>query len=213
LRWEVILKQNIPWEDLERLQEDLIRRAKQEPNLAFLLFSEPHSTFTSGRSADPSELVWSESERENKKVRVEKVSRGGKWTYHGPGQVVCYPIVNLDAAGFHKKKVRYFTETLRNAVLQSCLDWGIPAEAKDNPFGIFVGIKKLASFGLSFQQGISSHGVALYLKSQSDFFSGIRACGMTHQSFTCLHDFLPELSWNNAALALANSIEKGFKTV
>lgn len=211
MRWEVVSKQNIPWENLETLQQEFIERAKRDPNVAFLLISEPHPTFTSGRSAEPSDLVWSESEREKRNIRIEKVSRGGKWTYHGPGQIVCYPIVNLESAGFHKKKVRYFTETLRNAVLQVCLDWGIPAEAKEDPFGVFVGSKKLASFGLSFQQGISSHGVALYLKPQSDFFSGIRACGMAEQAFTCLHDFLPELSWDNAAIALANSIEKGFK--
>ena len=213
MNWTVIFKRNIAWNELEKLQQDFVVQAQTVPSTGFLLLSEPHSTFTSGRNAPADDLVWSESVCLEKQVGVERVTRGGRWTYHGPGQILCYPIVSLQGLGLQKKQVRLFTDTFRSAALSACLDLKVPAQAQDEPFGIFVGNKKLASFGLSFSAGISSHGMALYLEPQEDFFSGILPCGVAQQTFTCIHDFHPQVTWDDAALLLANSIEKGFKSL
>ncbi|NBT58569.1 hypothetical protein EBT16_07275 [bacterium] len=69
----------------------------------------------------------------------------------------------------------------------------------------------LVSFGLSFEQGISSHGASIYFSPQESFFSGIRPCGQSNATFTCLQEYLPDLTWHSAAVSLTNSIKKGFK--
>lgn len=208
---ETIIQRDILWQNLEELQLELIQRVEDDPALFFLLVSEPLSTFTFGRNASDEDLLWSKSQLQESGVAVAAVSRGGKWTYHGPGQIVIYPIVNLRSLGFYSKEARRFVETLRQSIKECCESWQVPVHCEDDPFGIFVRDKKLVSFGLSFENGISSHGLSVCFSSQQFFFDGIRPCGHSETRFTSLKEYLPHLSWNDAAFALTNSIKKGFK--
>lgn len=208
---KIITRQHIDWPTLETLQCDLIRKVEEDPSLFFLLVSEPLSTFTFGRNASADDLLWSQDQLLKNGVEVAPVSRGGKWTYHGPGQILIYPIVNLNSIGFSSKEARRFVETLRQSV-KDCFDlWRLPARCEDDPFGLFIKEKKLVSFGLSFEKGISSHGLSVCFSPQQFFFSGIRPCGHSETQFTSLTDYLPDLTWHDAATALTNSIKKGFK--
>lgn len=209
--WEVVSKKPIDWQDLESLQEELIQRVKKSPNESFLLVSEPTSTFTYGKTASPSDLLWSHEECAKYGVQIAPVSRGGQWTYHGPGQILCYPIAQIEKLGLSRKGAKDFVSMLREAVLDACRLWGIPALPSDSPYGVFVEGKKLASFGLSFSEGISSHGLALYLSPQTIPFSGIHPCGNTAPAFTCLQDFQPDLTWHRAAQTLVEFIQKRFQ--
>jgi lipoate-protein ligase B len=211
LKATTIIRQNIDWHDLEQLQSELIQQVEEDPSRFFLLISEPSSTFTFGRNASPDDLLWSPAELTEKGVGLAQVSRGGKWTYHGPGQIVIYPIVNIKSLGFNSKEARRFVETLRQAVLDSCKAWGLPAQTGEEPFGIFVEAKKLVSFGLSFKNGISSHGLSVCFFPQQNFFSGIRPCGHSESVFTSLQEHLPDLTWHDAATSLTDSIKKSFK--
>lgn len=211
MHFECIVRRQIHWEDLEHLQQDLIRKVHEDPSLFFLLISEPLSTFTFGRNASSEDLIWSKTELDEKAVQCASVSRGGKWTYHGPGQIVIYPIVQLGSIGFGSKEARRFVETFRQSIKQCFESWKLPILSGDNPFGIFLNDKKLVSFGLSFESGISSHGAAVYFSPQEDFFSGIRPCGQSDAEFTSLKEHLSDLNWHSAATSLTNSIKKGFK--
>ena len=140
-----------------------------------------------------------------------KINRGGDITYHGPGQIVIYPIVNLKSIGFSTKEARRFVETLSQAVLECCQAWQLPAQTGENPFGIYLEEIKIVSFGLSFQNGISSHGLSVCFSPQQKFFSGIRPCGQSESVFTSLQEHVPSLTWHNAAISLTDSIKKSFK--
>lgn len=209
--WEVLYKPQITWNELESLQSSLVLKVKQNPDTRYLLLSEPLPTFTFGRNSDASDLLWNEPELRQKGVTLAAVSRGGKWTYHGPGQIVCYPIVQLSSLGLGPKDSKHFVNCLRQAVLEALWLWNIPAQGQDDPYGIYVETKKLASFGMSFEGGISQHGVALYLSPQIDFFSGIKACGSSDTEFTCVREYQPELSWRIASEILSDFVEKCFK--
>jgi len=211
ISFQVIICQQIAWEDLEELQNHLIRQVEDNSSSFFVLVSEPKSTFTFGRNASQDDLLWSPSQLKENGVELAKVSRGGKWTYHGPGQIVIYPIVNLKSLGFSAKEARRFVETLREAVLDCCKDWQLTVRSGNDPFGVFIGEQKLVSFGLSFENGISSHGLSVCFSPQQRFFSGIRPCGHSESVFTSLQEHLPNLTWHDAASALTNSIKKSFK--
>ncbi|MFM8269744.1 MAG: lipoyl(octanoyl) transferase LipB [Pseudomonadota bacterium] len=208
---KTVIHQQIKWQALEELQRELIQQVKKDPSLFFLLISEPSSTFTFGRNASRTDLIWSESQLKKNQVEVAAVSRGGKWTYHGPGQILIYPIVHLSSLGFSSKEARRFVETLRHSV-KNCLEsWHLPVQSEEEPFGLFIKEKKLVSFGLSFEGGISSHGLSVCFSSQQFFFNGIHPCGHSETQFTSLLEYLPHLKWCDAAEALVESIKKGFK--
>jgi lipoyl(octanoyl) transferase len=211
LKATTVIRQQIDWQELELLQQDLISQVTKNPSNFFLLVSEPSPTFTFGRNASQDDLLWSPSQLKENGVGLAQVSRGGKWTYHGPGQIVIYPIVNLKSIGFSTKEARRFVETLRQAVLECCQAWQLPAQTGENPFGIYLEEKKLVSFGLSFQNGISSHGLSVCFSPQQKFFSGIRPCGQSESVFTSLQEHLPSLTWHDAATSLTDSIKKSFK--
>ena len=211
MRAEVLIKRNIPWTELELLQQELIQKAKEAPDKVFLLVSEPQATFTFGRQSNHQDLLWEPAELRAKGVEIAPVSRGGKWTFHGPGQIVIYPIGALSSWKIPQKGARIFVETLRQAISDTCKSWNIPTLLSNEPFGLFVGKQKLASFGLSFEHGISSHGAAIYWSAQDSLLTGIRPCGMENPEFTFLQKFRPNLSWDDAAHQFIESIKKGFK--
>lgn len=200
----------IPWNELEAIQSDLVKKASQNSKEKFLLFSEPLPTFTFGRNALKEDLLWSDSQIQKQGITVAPVTRGGKWTYHGPGQVLIYPIGSLHSWGFSSKSAKAFVDRFRSSIADSLNSWGLRPESKEDPYGLYFDQKKIASFGMSFVRGISSHGAALYLTPQNEF-SGITPCGVQGMQFTSLNDFLPQLDWITAANQVLLSFKKGFK--
>lgn len=208
--WETRIERGIPYADLETLQEHLTDQVEKNPHQAFLLFSEPTATYTCGRSGTEEDLLWREAQLAQAGIRTFQVSRGGKWTYHGPGQMVIYPIVHLPTLGYSSKEVRLFLEDFRRSVVEYLLALSLPVETGENPFGIYSGERKLASFGFRFKRGIANHGLALYIAPQHSAFQGIHPCGVTHQPFSSLGELGLHLPWEDLALPLAQSIKKGF---
>lgn len=147
---ESFIYRKIPWDELERIQFDLIQKAAGSDH-RFLLLSEPLPTFTHGRSAEKEDLLWDSHELASRGMTLAPVSRGGKWTYHGPGQILVYPIGSLKAWGFSSKNAKAFVETFRNCLAAALVDWGVQAESKEEPYGLFAGNKKITSFGMSFE--------------------------------------------------------------
>jgi len=206
----VLIQRQIPWLSLEALQNRCVEEVQRNPELGFLLVSEPEPAYTYGRFATSGDLLWSRALLKRKKIAVHAVSPGGKWTFHGPGQILVYPIFQLGRMG-SRRAVRDFLKTLRDSVSADLLSLGISAESSDKPFGIYVAGKKLASFGIAVQKGVSSHGLALYYREQSVFFEGIHPCGVKGEQMTSLRECGVSLSWEEVASSLVGAIKKGFK--
>ena len=209
---ESFISRNIPWEKLEKTQQELIQQVQVHSQKRFLLLSEPHPTFTFGRNAQKKDLLWQPAQLRTRGLEVVSVSRGGKWTYHGPGQVLIYPIGTLEGWGFSSKQVKPFVELFRKCMAEAILRLGLSVHSQDEPYGLYVQNKKITSFGLSFENGISSHGAALYVTPQKEF-SGIVPCGFQETQYTCLTDHLPEITWLDAANEVIDSFKKGFKLI
>lgn len=200
----------IPWNELEDIQSELVKKASRNSKEKFLLLSEPLPTFTFGRNALKEDLLWSGPQIQEHGIIVAPVTRGGKWTYHGPGQVLIYPIGSLHSWGFSSKGAKAFVDRFRSSIADSLNSWGLSPESKEDPYGLYLNQKKITSFGMSFENGVSSHGAALYLTPQKAF-SGIIPCGVQEMQFTSLSDFLPSLDWVTAANQVLLSFKKGFK--
>jgi lipoyl(octanoyl) transferase len=211
LDWKIHIERRISWTDLERLQGESVRDVDGERTRAHLICSEPLPTFTAGISARAEDVLWSHETQTQRGVTRYPARRGGQWTYHGPGQIVLFPIVRLDAFGYHRRAVHRFMGDLRAWVADYLNTLNLVTELRDRPFGIYVNQKKLVSFGMAVQRGISSQGLALYHSDQSDYFQGIRPCGVSTGSVTSLGELGVRHSWDTVAFQIIETVKKGLK--
>ncbi len=158
------------------LQRNLVlaRQAGIIENDVVLILEHP-PVFTLGRRAGIENLKASRAFLERKKIPVIPVERGGDITFHGPGQLVVYPIINLTKTGLN---VLDYVASLEEIMLRTASDWGIPAKRNPVNRGIWVTGKKLGSVGISIKRGVSFHGFALNVNLSLKPFKWINPCGL-----------------------------------
>ena len=158
------------------LQEDLVaRRARGEIEDSLLLVEHP-PVVTLGRRIRREEVG-------DPGVPVFEVSRGGEATFHGPGQVVGYAIVRLDA---RRTDLRRFLRDLEETVIRALADFGIEGRRAPGLTGVWVGERKIASIGVAVRRWVSYHGFALNVKPASAAFDRIRPCGLDPGVYTSM---------------------------
>jgi lipoyl(octanoyl) transferase len=121
-------------------------------------------------------------------IPVVHVDRGGQVTYHGPGQLVVYPLLDLKRLGVG---IRDLVAALENAVIELCAAFGIHAEARTDARGVYVDGRKLASIGLRIRRGCSYHGLALNVVNDLEPFSRINPCGYEGLQLVRFADLAP----------------------
>jgi lipoyl(octanoyl) transferase len=138
-------------------------------------------------------------------IPVVQIDRGGQVTYHGPGQLVIYPLLNLRR---RKLGVRDLVVALENAIVAYCGQLGIAAEGSRQAPGVYVAGEKLASIGLRIRRGASYHGAALNVSLDLAPFKGINVCGYRGLAVTRLSNFVPGIDVPQAAQALTPHLLK-----
>jgi lipoate-protein ligase B len=174
--WLSIDFDRIDYREAWQLQSNLImaRKARILQN-DIALFLEHPPVFTLGRRGGRECMLVSEEFLEKSGIQVIQVERGGNITYHGPGQLVVYPIVDLQTA---RIKVVDFVSGLEEVMLRTAAHWGIAAERNPANRGIWAGPRKLGSIGIAVRRGISFHGLALNVQTDLTPFSWIQPCGL-----------------------------------
>jgi len=162
------------------------RLADEIPDTVILLEHPP--VFTAGRRAKVDELLWSPQEVEARGCLVRMIDRGGSFTYHGPGQLVGYPILGL---GSRPDAVDYLRR-LEEAVIGICGDVGVASERRaDVQTGVWVGNDKICAIGVRLMRArVTLHGFALNCETDLSWFRGIVACGLPEHGQTSLSDQL-----------------------
>jgi lipoyl(octanoyl) transferase len=165
------------------LQERL-RAARQEGELPdVLLLLEHWPVYTRGRRSGPGELPMGEDWYRMQGIDVVETDRGGKVTYHGPGQLVGYPIVRVD-------DVVAYVRTLERALVAALADEGLTARARpeDGPdyTGVWVGDRKIASIGVHVARGVTTHGFAVNVENDLQPFGYVVPCGLEGVQMTSL---------------------------
>jgi lipoyl(octanoyl) transferase len=170
----------IGYRDAHSLQKRLVdeRAADQIPDQLLLL--EHPAVLTLGKNSDPAHILASPRELETRGIAVEHIERGGEVTYHGPGQLVGYPIVRLHERGL---LLRPFVRALEIAMVETCAALGVAAARRDGHPGCWCDPdtaepRKIGALGLRIERGVSYHGIALNITVDLDDFALIDACGM-----------------------------------
>jgi lipoyl(octanoyl) transferase len=148
-------------------------RAAEAPD-TLLLLEHPH-VFTMGRRGLAEHLLWDEAERARREVDLVWSDRGGDATYHGPGQLVGYPILDLAANGLD---LLVYLRTLEASLISYLAELGISGAPVPGLTGVWVGDAKVAAIGVKSNGGVVSHGFALNLTTDLDYFEGIVPCGI-----------------------------------
>lgn len=187
LRWAFLGR--VPYAPTVALQERLRDDVRFGRGPEHLLLVEHPPVFTLGRNASESGVLASRAWLAERGVEVHHASRGGQVTFHGPGQLVGYPIVNLDP---DRRDVRRFVGDLQEALVGTLAELGIAArrgEGSDR-VGVWVGELKIASIGVHLARWISIHGFALNVATDLTFFRGIVACGLPDVEMTSVAELL-----------------------
>lgn len=178
----------IPYAEALELQESLVddRREGRIPD-QLLLVEHPH-VITVGASGDARHVLSDEGERALLGVELFEVGRGGDATYHGPGQLVGYPVLDLKPDA---KDLRGYLRRLEQVLIAAVASLGVEAHAVDGLTGVWVGDAKLAAIGVRVSSGwITSHGFALNVSTDLRYFDTIIPCGLEDRSVTSLSEVL-----------------------
>ena len=165
----------------QAMREITDTRDAQTPDQFWLVEHEP--VFTQGQAGKPEHLLMPGD------IPVVATDRGGQVTYHGPGQVVLYPLLDVRRAGLG---VRDLVSALERAVIALLAEHGIGAHARPDAPGVYVGDAKIASLGLRIRRGASFHGVALNVDGDLSPFLRINPCGYAGMAMTRLADLIEE---------------------
>jgi lipoyl(octanoyl) transferase len=186
---EIIKPGLVGYDDALALQEErrALRAAEACPDALFLLEHPP--VITLGRRADPANLLASPAELEKKGVAVRSVNRGGDVTFHGPGQLLGYPVISLRGLGLGVKDYVVALETALVSLLRS--DYGMEAEREEGKFtGVWTERGKVAAIGVGVSGGVTIHGFALNVNTDLSWFKLINPCGIVDRPVTSMRELL-----------------------
>lgn len=168
------------WENMKQFTS---AREPSTPDECWML--EHHPVYTQGQAGKAEHLLNSGG------LPVIQSDRGGQVTYHGPGQLVCYVLLNLPRLGFG---VRDLVNKLEQLLIQLLSLHGIEAHRKDRAPGVYVEEKKIASIGLRVKNGYTYHGIALNTDMDLTPFKGINPCGFTNMQVTQIKDYVANIT-------------------
>jgi len=153
----------------------------KEADTLFLVEHEP--VYTLGKNANNNNLL----KKANSNVKVFNVERGGDITYHGPGQLVGYPILDLHN---YQKNISWFMRTLESILIETLSSFGIHANQKEGLTGVWVGDEKIGAQGVRISRWVTMHGVSLNVNTDLSYFESIVPCGIVNCEITSMKQLL-----------------------
>ena len=197
-------KKTIDYPDSIEFMEKKIEDIHKNKCKEFLWFLEHDNIYTAGTSAKKKDLI------NSNKFKVYKSSRGGQYTYHGPGQRVVYLMLNLKKKGYD---IRKFISLIEEWIIKSLKDIDVNAVNDKNHVGIWIkdknSLKKISSIGLRVRKGITFHGISINLNPNLENFKGINPCGNDPKDVTSLE----EIGLKNKIKKFDQVLIKNFSTV
>lgn len=164
-------------------QLDLVEQRRDDACPDTLVLTEHEPVYTIGvRPGAEKHLVWQEDMLKGQGIDVVKTNRGGDITYHGPGQIVGYPVISLR----EKRDLHAYLRDLEEVLIRTAAHFGVSAGRRDGKTGIWVDDRKIAAIGVAVKSWISYHGFALNVDPDLTHFAGIVPCGITDGSVTSL---------------------------
>lgn len=165
------------------------RNEQNEPTKNYLIFVEHPHVYTLGKSGDFANLLLSEEQLEEKGASYYKINRGGDITYHGPGQIVGYPILDLENffSDIHK-----YLRLLEESIILTLKEYGVESGRSEGETGVWLGVgtpfaRKICAMGVRASRWVTMHGFAFNVNADLGYFDNIIPCGIRGKGVTSLH--------------------------
>ncbi len=154
-----------------------------------LLINEHEHVFTLGKGGDANHLLADGDDLKRSGAEYYAIDRGGDITYHGPGQIVGYPVLNLER---YKKDIHWYLRQLEEVLIRTLKHFGITGVRSDGETGVWVGSEKIAALGIKVSRWVTMHGFAFNVNPDLTYFGKIIPCGIFHKGVTSMADVLNE---------------------
>lgn len=195
---------------LQKTKNRNLNLVEQQPTKNYLLFVEHPHVYTLGKSGNENNLLVSAIQLKEKEATFYKINRGGDITYHGPGQLVVYPILDLDNffTDIHK-----YLRLLEETVILTLNEYNILAERSEGETGVWIEpnvnnkARKICAMGVKCSRWVTMHGLALNVNANLSYFNNIVPCGIVNKSVTSIHS---ELGKEQNIAEVKNKIKKHF---
>ena len=191
------------YQDTLKIQESLREQVRSNPSHEYLILVEHEHVYTLGKNANSSNIL-------NKACDIIQTDRGGDVTYHGPGQLVAYPIINLKKRKIGVKSyVKMIEQLISNTLMYYCLETHVPIKET----GVWVEDKKIASIGIHVSRGVTMHGLAVNISTDLSYFDNIISCGIEGVKMTTIDKELgKKIAMNDIKKQLISNFNKIFNT-
>ena len=197
----------LPYSEAYDLQLGLHRSVSQEDSKDdYLLLLEHNNVITSGRSSKENNLLVSKGQLHELGIEYFETDRGGDITYHGDGQLIGYPIIRLS----DPKKVIPFVRNLENVIIDSLRKFKIDSFTKEDDTGVWTAKGKIASVGIKVSKWTTYHGFSLNIFDSLDGYQLINPCGKQSEQITSIHQFNPDISFQEVASEISDNFAKVF---
>ncbi len=189
------------YQETLNFQYEIVEKiAKGEIGNKLIFVEHPH-VITLGRKTDKKNIL-------EHSLPIYQVERGGDVTYHGPGQLVGYPIIDINK----QKDINKFLRNLEEVIIESLKKYNLEANRREKYTGVWVNGKKIASIGISFRNWVSFHGFALNVSTDLSYFYKINPCGLESSLMTSIEKLLNQkININELKVILFNNLIKIFK--
>ena len=167
------------------LQKELVKKRQNGQINDTLILVEHEPVYTLGKNADENHIL----QHTPRNVKTYQIERGGDVTFHGPGQLVGYPILDLHN---YKKSISWYMRGLEQLIIDTLAEFTVTAERKDGLTGVWVGDEKIAALGVRVTRWITMHGFALNVTPDLTYYSGIIPCGIFEYGVTSMARFLTD---------------------
>ena len=191
------------WELQKRLAAERIDGARPDT----LLLLEHPPVFTLGRNSSEEHILVAPGDIVRKGATVQRIERGGEVTYHGPGQLVAYPIIKLEGA---ERSVAQLVDNLEQSIIDTLGDFGIRGERMSGQRGVWASGQKIASVGLSVKRWVVMHGMALNVALDMSYFTLINPCGHPETVMTSMEQ---QLGYAPATVDVGESFVRHFARI
>jgi lipoyl(octanoyl) transferase len=200
--------------ELKKINEDL-PACEQTANYNYLLFCEHPHVYTIGKSGTESNLLVNEAFLEQKGAQLFKIDRGGDITYHGPGQIVGYPIIDLS---FYSLGVKEYVHLIEESVIQFLRKYNIRSERLEGATGVWLDTdkpgktRKICAIGVKVSRAVTMHGFAFNVNTDLDFYGYINPCGFIDKGVTSMEKELGhKLDFEKVKTELVKQIGETFR--
>jgi len=172
-----------------------------------LILLEHYPVYTIGTGGGWDNLLCSKEYLEERGIDIVEINRGGNITFHGPGQIVAYPVFNLSKLGCDAHQ---YIASLEQVVIDVLGEYGIEGSRKPEYRGVWIDDKKIAAVGVHLKRWITSHGLSFNINVDKNYFNQINPCGITEFGIASLEDHVKNIDLNNVKQKVVKSFENVF---